>query len=78
MLAQVCELLPGDFVHTFGDAHLYANHYEQAEVQLLRAPRALPKMKINPAKKDIFAFEFEDFELCDYEPHPHIKAAVSV
>lgn len=78
MLAQACDLKPGDFVHTFGDAHLYSNHYEQADLQLTRAPRALPKMKLNPAKKDIFSFEFEDFELCDYDPHPHIKAAVAV
>lgn len=78
MLAQVSDLMPGDFVHTFGDAHLYSNHFEQAELQLSRSPRPLPKMKINPAKKDIFAFEFEDFELCDYDPHPHIKAAVAV
>lgn len=78
MLAQVCDLVPGDFVHTFGDAHLYSNHYEQAELQLTRAPRPLPKMKINPIKKDIFSFEFEDFELVDYDPHPHIKATVAV
>jgi thymidylate synthase len=78
MLAQVCDLEPGDFVHTFGDAHLYTNHFEQAELQLTRAPRALPKMKINPSKKDIFDFVFEDFELCDYDPHPHIKADVAV
>ena len=78
MLAQVCELAPGDFVHTFGDAHLYSNHMEQAALQLTREPRALPKMNINPSVKDIFSFKFEDFELVDYDPHPHIKAAVSV
>ncbi len=78
MLAQVCDLAPGDFVHTFGDAHLYSNHFEQAELQLGREPRALPTMKINPDVKDIFAFRYEDFELVGYDPHPHIKAAVSV
>ncbi|CAG5087563.1 thymidylate synthase [Parvicella tangerina] len=78
MIAQVCDLEPGDFVHTFGDVHLYNNHIEQAELQLSREPRPLPKMKINPEVKDLFAFKFEDFELVDYDPHPHIKAAVSV
>jgi len=78
MVAQVCGLQPGDFVHTFGDAHLYLNHLEQAELQLSRTPRALPQMEINPEIKDIFAFKFEDFILKNYEPHPHIKAPVAV
>ena len=78
MVAQVTGLKPGDFVHTFGDAHLYLNHLEQARLQLTRAPRPLPTMKINPAVKDIFAFRYEDFVLEGYDPHPHIKAAVAV
>lgn len=78
MIAQACNLKPGEFVHTFGDAHLYKNHLDQARLQLTREPRKLPQMKINPAVKDIFGFRFEDFELVDYEPHPHIKAEVSV
>ncbi|MBI1248711.1 thymidylate synthase [bacterium] len=78
MVAQVCDLKPGDFVHTFGDAHLYSNHLEQARLQLSREPRPLPTMKINPDVKDIFAFRFEDFELTDYDPHPHIPAPVAV
>ncbi|MCB0771819.1 MAG: thymidylate synthase [Flavobacteriales bacterium] len=78
MVAQVCGLQPGEFVHTFGDVHLYLNHIEQAELQLTRETRALPTLKINPAVKDIFAFQFEDFELLNYDPHPHIKASVSV
>jgi len=78
MVAQVCDLEPGDFVHTFGDVHLYNNHIEQAELQLSRELRPLPTMKINPAVKDIFSFTFEDFELLNYDPHPHIKAAVSI
>ena len=78
MVAQVCDLEPGDFIHTFGDAHLYLNHLEQARLQLSRAPRALPVMKLNPAVKDIFAFRYEDFTLEGYEPHPHIKATVAV
>ena len=78
MVAQVCDLEPGEFVHTFGDVHLYKNHLEQAELQLQRTPRALPQMKINPEVKDIFGFKFEDFELLNYDPHPHIKAEVSV
>lgn len=78
MLAQVCDLEPGDFVHTFGDAHLYSNHLEQAKLQLSREERPLPRMKINPEVKDIFAFKYEDFELINYDPHPHIKAAVAV
>lgn len=78
MLAQVCDLEPGDFVHTFGDAHIYSNHMEQVELQLSREPRELPTMKINPDVKDIFAFNYEDFELINYDPHPHIKGAVAV
>ncbi len=78
MVAQVCQLKPGDFVHTFGDAHLYNNHLDQARLQLTREPRPLPVMNINPAVKDIFGFHFEDFELQGYDPHPHIKAAVSI
>lgn len=78
MIAQVCDLEPGDFVHTFGDAHLYNNHIEQANLQLSRELRDLPTMKINPAVKDIFEFKFEDFELVNYDPHPHIKGAVAV
>ena len=78
MVAQVCGLRPGEFVHTLGDAHLYSNHLEQATLQLSREPRALPTMKINPQVEDIFGFKFEDFELEGYDPHPHIKAAVAV
>ena len=78
MIAQVCDLVPGDFVHTFGDVHLYLNHVEQAREQLTRDTRELPTMRINPDIKDLFAFRFEDFELLNYDPHPHIKAAVSV
>lgn len=78
MVAQVCDLKPGEFVHTLGDAHLYANHFEQARLQLTREPRSLPKMHINPARTSIFDFVFEDFELSDYDPHPHIAGAVAV
>jgi len=78
MVAQVTGLKPGDFVHSFGDTHLYSNHLEQAKLQLTRAPRALPVMRINPDVKDIFSFRFEDFELVGYDPHPHIKAEVAV
>jgi thymidylate synthase len=78
MMAQVTGLEPGEFVHTFGDAHLYSNHIEQTELQLSREPRALPSMRINPEVKDIFGFRYEDFELTDYDPHPHIKAPVAV
>ncbi len=78
MVAQVCDLELGDFVHTFGDAHLYSNHLEQADLQLSRAPRPLPTMRLNPDVKDIFSFKFEDFELTDYDPHPHISAPVAV
>jgi len=78
MVAQVCDLAPGEFVHTFGDAHLYSNHFEQANLQLTRDLRPLPTMKLNPDVKDIFGFRFEDFELVGYDPHPHIKGAVAV
>lgn len=78
MVAQVCNLLPGEFIHTFGDAHLYVNHLDQTHLQLSRTPRALPVMKINPEVRDIFGFKFEDFELTNYDPHPHIKAPVAV
>lgn len=78
MVAQVCDLQPGEFIHTFGDAHLYSNHLEQAKLQLTRETRKLPQMKINPAVKSIFDFKFEDFQLENYNPHPHIKAEVSV
>jgi thymidylate synthase len=78
MVAQVCDLEPGDFVHTFGDAHLYLNHLEQAELQLSRDIRPLPTMKINPEVKDIFEFNYDDFQLLNYDPHPHIKAPVAV
>ncbi len=78
MIAQVCGLQPGEFVHTFGDAHLYLNHLEQARTQLEREPRPLPVMTINPDVKDIFSFKFEDFALTDYNPHPHIKAPIAV
>ena len=78
MIAQVTDLQPGDFVHTFGDVHLYNNHIDQAKEQLSRDTRPLPQMMINPKIKDITAFTFEDFELINYDPHPHIKAAVSI
>jgi len=78
MIAQVCDLKPGDFVHTFGDAHLYSNHLEQANLQLSREIRPLPAMEINPEVKTIFDFKFEDFTLLKYDPHPHIKAKVAV
>ncbi len=78
MVAQVCELQPGHFVHTFGDVHLYNNHIEQAEEQLSRKCRPLPKMQINPEVRDLFEFKYEDFELLNYDPYPHIKAAVSI
>jgi len=78
MIAQVCNKQPGDFIHTFGDAHLYLNHIEQAKLQLTRDTRTLPQMLINPEVKDIFSFKFEDFQLTNYDPHPHIKAPVAV
>ena len=78
MIAQVCDLEPGEFIHSFGDVHLYKNHFEQAALQLSRTPFALPQMKINSAVKNIFNFQFEDFELVNYESHPGIKAPVAV
>lgn len=78
MIAQVCDLQPGEFIHTFGDVHLYLNHLEQARLQLSRTPRPLPKMKLNPERKSLFEFNYDDFELTGYDPLPHIKAAVAV
>jgi thymidylate synthase len=78
MVAQVCEMEADEFVHSFGDAHLYKNHFEQAELQLSRTPFPLPQMKINPDIKDIFSFSFQDFELVNYQSHPAIKAPVAV
>jgi len=78
MVAQVCDLKPGTFVHTFGDLHLYANHLDQAKLQLSREPRQLPRMKLNPDVKDIHAFNYQDFELLHYDPHPGIKAPIAV
>ena len=78
MMAQVCDLGPGDFVHTFGDAHIYSNHMEQVQLQISREPRALPTMKIKPNVKDIFDFKYGDFELVNYDPWPHIKGVVAV
>lgn len=78
MIARVCGLQPGEFVHTLGDAHIYLNHIDQVKLQLTREPRALPKVRINPDVKNIFDFKYEDFELMDYDPHPHIKGAISV
>jgi thymidylate synthase len=78
MVAQVCDLQPGEFIHTFGDAHLYQNHLEQAQTQLSREPRSLPRMQLNPEVRDLFAFRYEDFTLLDYHPWPHISAPVAV
>ncbi len=78
MIAQVCDLKVGEFIHTFGDAHIYNNHFEQVELQLSREPKPLPKMILNPEVKNIFDFKFEDFTLVDYDPHPHIKGAVAI
>jgi thymidylate synthase len=78
MVAQVCDLKPGDFVHTFGDLHLYHNHLDQAHTQLAREPRPLPTMTLNPAVRDLFAFTFDDFTLEGYDPHPRIAAPISV
>jgi thymidylate synthase len=78
MMAQVTKFKPGEFIHTLGDAHLYLNHLQQADLQLSRSPRPLPQMKINPARRSIFDFKYEDFELTGYDPHPHIKAEVAV
>jgi thymidylate synthase len=78
MMAQACDLEPGEFIHTSGDAHLYRNHLEQAQLQLTREPRPLPQMVINPAVKSIFDFQYADFALTGYDPHPHIPAPVAV
>jgi len=78
MIAQVCDMEAGEFIHSFGDVHLYRNHFEQAELQLTRNPFILPRMKINPMVKDIFNFNYEDFELINYQSHPAIKAPVAV
>ncbi len=78
MVAQVCDLQPGEFIHTLGDAHIYLNHIEQVKLQLSRVPRSLPQMKMNPEVKDIFDFKYEDFELSGYEPYPHISGAIAV
>lgn len=78
MMAQVCGYEAGEFIHTFGDAHIYSNHFEQVELQLSREPKKLPTIKINPAVKDIFGFNFEDFSLENYDPHPHIKGKVAI
>ncbi|CAA0176836.1 thymidylate synthetase [Tenacibaculum maritimum] len=78
MIAQVCGYEPGEFIHTFGDAHIYNNHKEQLKLQLSRTPKSLPKIKINPNIKDIEVFTFDDFELIDYNPHPHIKGVVAI
>ena len=78
MIAQVCGFEPGEFIHTLGDAHIYNNHMEQVDLQLSRSPKPLPKMIINPEVSDIFSFEFEDFTLEGYDPHPHIKGAVAI
>ena len=78
MMAQVCGLEPGEFIHTTGDTHIYTNHLEQVELQLSREPRPLPRMVLNPEVKDIFSFQYEDFQLLNYDPHPHIAGVVAV
>jgi thymidylate synthase len=78
MMAQVTKFAPGEFIHTLGDAHLYLNHLQQADLQLSRSPRALPQIRINPARRSVFDFQYGDFELTGYDPHPHIKAEVAV
>ena len=78
MIAQVCGLKVGEFIHTLGDAHIYSNHFDQVKLQLSRDVRSLPKIQINPLVKNIFDFKFEDFVITNYDPHPHIKAAVAV
>ena len=78
MVAQVTGLEAGEFIHTLGDAHIYTNHFEQVKEQMSREPRALPKMTLNPEVKDIFAFQYEDFQLLNYDPHPHIAGVVAV
>ena len=78
MVAQVCDLKPGEFIHTFGDLHLYANHREQAQLQLARQPRPLPRVKLNPSVKNIHDFQYEDFQIVGYEPHAAIRAPIAV
>ena len=78
MMAQACGYQPGDFIHTFGDAHIYTNHMEQIKLQLSREPKTLPTLKINPNRTDLFEFEFSDFSIENYDPHPHIKGSVAV
>ena len=78
MIAHTCDLKPGDFIHTFGDRHLYLNHVEQAKQQLARTPRALPRIILNPEVKDIFLFQYSDFKLIDYNPYPLIKAPIAI
>ncbi len=78
MMAKVCDLEPGDFVHTFGDLHIYKNHFDQVDEQLSRKPKKLPEMKINSTPKDVFSFKYEDFELIGYDPDPSIKAPIAV
>lgn len=78
MIAQVCDLEVGEFIHTFGDVHIYNNHIEQVELQLTREPKPLPQLVMNKDVKDIFSFKYEDFEIVNYEAHPHIKGVVSV
>jgi len=78
MIAQVCDLLPGEFIHTFGDVHIYSNHMEQVNLQLGRKPLPLPTMKLNPSVRDIFSFQYDDFTLENYQSHPAIKAPVAV
>ncbi len=78
MVAQVCDLIPGNFVHTLGDAHIYSNHFDQVSLQLTRDPRPLPKLVLNPEVKDIFSFTIDDMKVENYDPHPHIKGAVAV
>ena len=78
MIAHVCNLEVGEFIHTFGDAHIYTNHFEQVKLQMSRKPKKLPKLLISRKVRDIFGFQFEDFEILDYDPHPHIKGAVSI
>ncbi len=78
MMAQVCGYRPGEFIHTLGDAHIYRNHFEQVALQLSREPRPLPRMELNPEKRDIFSFQYEDFNLVGYDPYPTIKAPIAV
>ena len=78
MVAHVCDLKVGDFIHTFGDAHIYTNHFDQVKLQVNREPKKLPKLKISRNVKNIFDFKFDDFEILNYDPHPHIKGIVSI